>query len=261
VNASIENLRLQAERETADASKTRRPSWAPALVLGPDLLDVCRALELLGIDDKPVARLWSIFADPKKLGTWQRENISDVPLHGHRVRGFEMIAGEQRTGSKRLYRTLKGESGYWDEGPRWIEPDDYKIDLIRQLIRRYRQSLEDRISELEASGLAACDDGARHFYEEEIVRQEAALAERTASYERAMVRFRLRKQSVELGKSRLAEFLGDPEAQMLAGSRVTGRCSRCGAELTDPISVERGIGPECIKRVAWHKIVPEEVRR
>lgn len=27
-----------------------------------------------------------------------------------------------------------------------------------------------------------------------------------------------------------------------------GRCSRCGRELSDPRSVQRGIGPECVKR-------------
>jgi hypothetical protein len=27
-----------------------------------------------------------------------------------------------------------------------------------------------------------------------------------------------------------------------------GRCRRCGRLLTDPVSVERGIGPECVTR-------------
>lgn len=53
----IEELRQQAERETADAAKTRRPSWAPALVLTGELLDLCHSLEWLAPDDKPVARL------------------------------------------------------------------------------------------------------------------------------------------------------------------------------------------------------------
>jgi len=26
-----------------------------------------------------------------------------------------------------------------------------------------------------------------------------------------------------------------------------GRCGRCGRELTDPVSIERGIGPECVQ--------------
>lgn len=28
-----------------------------------------------------------------------------------------------------------------------------------------------------------------------------------------------------------------------------GKCSRCGRKLTDPESIERGIGPECIKKI------------
>jgi hypothetical protein len=27
-----------------------------------------------------------------------------------------------------------------------------------------------------------------------------------------------------------------------------GRCKRCGRLLTEPVSVERGIGPECVKK-------------
>jgi hypothetical protein len=27
-----------------------------------------------------------------------------------------------------------------------------------------------------------------------------------------------------------------------------GRCKRCGARLTDPESIERGIGPDCAKK-------------
>jgi hypothetical protein len=29
-----------------------------------------------------------------------------------------------------------------------------------------------------------------------------------------------------------------------------GRCHRCGRLLTDPVSVERGVGPECVKKPA-----------
>jgi hypothetical protein len=88
---------------------------------------------------------------------------------------------------------------------------------------------------------------------------EAQIAKETAYHEKALARYRLHVRAFELGRQRLAEFLGDPEGQMLAGSRLTGKCSRCGAELTDPVSVERGIGPECVKCVAWHRIVPAEV--
>lgn len=32
--------------------------------------------------------------------------------------------------------------------------------------------------------------------------------------------------------------------------RDTGRCEDCGKALTDPVSIERGVGPECIARRA-----------
>ena len=34
------------------------------------------------------------------------------------------------------------------------------------------------------------------------------------------------------------------EAQLVGD----GRCRRCGRALTDPVSVERGVGPECLSR-------------
>ena len=54
----------------------------------------------------------------------------------------------------------------------------------------------------------------------------------------------------ELAKQRVAEFAGDPLAQMIAGAHVTGNCAICGRGLTDPISLERGIGPECYGKIA-----------
>jgi uncharacterized protein DUF6011 len=276
----IEKLREQAERETSATSGTRRPSWGPALVLSGDLLETCRSLELLAADDKPVARLWAVFADPKKLGTWQRDNLSEVPLHGHRVRGFEVIAGEERHGHRRIYRTLKGENGRWDEGPRWVEPaPDNRIARCEIALSHCRRDLAEPVRD-EAYWRAHYADSARYvldlreqerraaiqvrlsaaWRESQIKRLPALEAEHAAllvELDKQKDRYRLHVRAFELGRQRIAEFLGDPEAQMLAGSQVTGRCSRCGKGLTDPISIERGIGPECVQRVAWHKVVPD----
>jgi hypothetical protein len=32
------------------------------------------------------------------------------------------------------------------------------------------------------------------------------------------------------------------------GLADAGRCKRCGCELTDPVSLEHGVGPECVKK-------------
>jgi hypothetical protein len=278
---NLENLRRQAEAETSQSSATRRPSWAPALVLTGELPDICRSLEWLSPGDKPVARLWAVFADPQKLGTWQRDHISAVPLHGHRVRGFELIAGEQRLGRQRLFRTLKGEDGVWrSSGTRWkypAEPWDlrnakYQLDLdqkrladpvadeasLRADYERHRWDFEDEesVEDYIARRLER-DAWQRAGALKRIPELEAKIAASEHLHQQALQRYHWCFRVFELGKQRLAEFLGDPEAEMLAGSRVTGRCSRCGALLTDPLSIERGIGPECIKRVAWHKVVPD----
>ena len=40
----------------------------------------------------------------------------------------------------------------------------------------------------------------------------------------------------------------DPVGKAREHGRLTGQCSICGRRLTDPVSVERGIGPICIDR-------------
>lgn len=43
----------------------------------------------------------------------------------------------------------------------------------------------------------------------------------------------------------------NPEAAAVAYGKQTGSCSCCGRELTDPVSVERGIGPICAQKWGW----------
>jgi len=43
----------------------------------------------------------------------------------------------------------------------------------------------------------------------------------------------------------VASAIADPLAAAVATGKLTGRCCCCGRELTDPVSVERGIGPIC----------------
>ena len=64
----------------------------------------------------------------------------------------------------------------------------------------------------------------------------------------------LRNRVVELGRDRVLDFAGAPGAQMALASRLWGHCFNCGKELTDPISLEIGIGPDCLQgkiRLAW----------
>jgi hypothetical protein len=67
-------------------------------------------------------------------------------------------------------------------------------------------------------------------------------------------RYPLAVRVVELAAARVADFAGHADEQMRIGGVLTGTCACCGRMLTDPVSVERGIGPEC-----WAH--SEEVRR
>jgi hypothetical protein len=50
-------------------------------------------------------------------------------------------------------------------------------------------------------------------------------------------------------------------SQAAASASVWGHCCICGKELTDPISLERGIGPECIKgKIEFIKILAQDGR-
>ena len=46
-------------------------------------------------------------------------------------------------------------------------------------------------------------------------------------------------------RARVLDFVGAPDEQMRAAAELAGCCFICGKMLTDPISLERGIGPDC----------------
>jgi hypothetical protein len=52
-------------------------------------------------------------------------------------------------------------------------------------------------------------------------------------------------------KERIVETLANPLELAIAYGRRTGKCSCCGRKLTDPVSVERGIGPVCAENYGW----------
>ena len=80
----LDAIRFQAELETADRSQTKRPTWAPAVVLNGELLELCREVEHLSCDDKPVARLWAVFADPRRIDVARKAAAHLAFGHGGR---------------------------------------------------------------------------------------------------------------------------------------------------------------------------------
>jgi Family of unknown function (DUF6011) len=61
-------------------------------------------------------------------------------------------------------------------------------------------------------------------------------------------RYKAITRMTELATQRL-QFVGDPGTERVRGSHITGTCCCCGKALTDRISLERGIGPECVRYV------------
>lgn len=52
-------------------------------------------------------------------------------------------------------------------------------------------------------------------------------------------------------RAAIARVAADPAAAAIAHGRETGRCACCGLKLTDPESVERGIGPICAEKFGF----------
>jgi hypothetical protein len=48
---------------------------------------------------------------------------------------------------------------------------------------------------------------------------------------------------------RLAQIVDNPAHYAGAYGMFSGRCGLCGRKLTDPESVERGIGPDCVQKL------------
>ncbi len=137
-------LRIQAEIETADRAQSKRPTWAPAVILDGELLELCRELEFLEPDDKPVARLWAIFADPKRKGAAIRTTYSRHVLPGLRCRGFELHAGMQHNGA-RLRTVLMDSDGSWN-----IRPVTWGHSNIKK-VRSIASDIDDNIASIRRS--------------------------------------------------------------------------------------------------------------
>lgn len=55
----------------------------------------------------------------------------------------------------------------------------------------------------------------------------------------------------ELTQAKLISIAKDPLAHAIAHGKLTGSCAICSRKLTDPESVERGIGPICSEKYGW----------
>jgi uncharacterized protein DUF6011 len=205
----------------------------------------CSTLVLgwLGLNDKPIARLWAGFADPKAIGRILREGRGRHPLTGITCRGFELHAGSERGPTSAILfeaqRTGSGQSRFG--------PGLYASDYHSPRQSEWERLVRERERYQEVPGLGA--DVAR------ISERIAAIdAEDSLSAQAHRHRQHLRERAVGLAKARVLDFAGAPGVQMQLAGRLCGQCFHCFRALTDPISLERGIGPDCLEnKVAWIK--------
>jgi uncharacterized protein DUF6011 len=248
----FEKLRILAEADTADSgTDKRRPSWGPALVLGDEIFAALAGLNC-PLPNKKVARLWATFANPNKVGRYLRVNVSTLPMEGVRVRAFELRLGTDRSGTRLLSAKRDSsdlwsvETNTWSNFPHWREYQRAEKDYGRA---------QDRVKNLSRWPLHTIGNVEfREHVREELPNAEAQLVKCEQAYtelEAARADYRRGKDAFgDLIKQRVAEFAGDSFAQMISGAHVTGNCAICGRGLTDPISLERGIGPECFGHIA-----------
>jgi hypothetical protein len=184
--------------------------------------------------------LWASFADPKKSRAVLRKQLSTLPLIGLQCRGFQLFAGSERNNlDAALFSAWRTEAGAWDFGPTPKSVRGWHSVRWHDLTRQ-RLEAEDRI----AHGFAYPDEQVRI---EKITHELAELeAKNVADTLQRQQHAKLRNQVLQLAQQRVLEFVGAPDAQMQAAARLWGHCCICSKALTDPISLERGIGPDCL---------------
>jgi Family of unknown function (DUF6011) len=243
---AFERLRQRAETEVhISEDSERRPSWAPPLLLGEELAELCLELELITLDDKWIGRLWAEFATPKRSGKWLREHVSDLPLGGIQCRGFSLWAGAAARGTRStlLFEAQREQSGAWRFGPQdnalgyWISGQDGEYRWA-DLVRRREQTRDIYRNPSQAHELEL--QRAQFNRQIKTVENDERI-KATAYYDRQ----RKRQRVLELARMRILEFVGAPVAEMQTAARLWGCCCRCSKALSDPVSLERGIGPDC----------------
>lgn len=241
-NDVLERIRVMAERAATDrfnasgraeSEMSRRPSWGPAIVIEGEMRELCISLGELSPDEPSVARVWGSFLDPKRYG-----------IHCF---GFELRVGTKRSG-QRLFYAMRGygkstvffDSGRWDIGPRWLPPNPDVLKSHEEFLA-WRKNMDDGRGWKRPLPPTATSPKRREL----VAQQEAVVAKAREIASTRTERYQRLLRATELAKTRIAEFGGSPHAQMTAGARLTGMCAVCARGLTDPLSLQRGVGPEC----------------
>jgi hypothetical protein len=111
-------------------------------------------------------------------------------------------------------------------------------------------ALLQRIARVEAEGLVITKKNGEPTWWVKLGRGEKPVA----VIQNGVAKLLLRRLDDE-GRLNVTVALGriedDPAGTIAAHGKATGSCGCCGRELTDPESIERGIGPVCITQAGW----------
>jgi Family of unknown function (DUF6011)/Large polyvalent protein associated domain 29 len=246
VFTAFETLRQRAETEVQiSEDAARRPSWAPPLLLGEELALACLELGYITDDDKWIGRLWGDFAAPRRSSRWLRQHVSKLPLEGLQCRGFSLWAGGSRgTRSALLFEAQREQSGVWRFGPQ-----EFVHGYHSAHGREWERLIRERERDLHELVHYQLSEGRRHQLEigiaEHTQRLEAIDTNDRLKADAHHDRQRTRQRALELARARVLGFIGCPDAEMQTAARLWGHCCICGKTLSDPVSLERGIGPDC----------------
>jgi hypothetical protein len=263
-------LRVRADTEVAQAADTRRPSWGPPLLLGLDLLEVTEELGWFGLDDPVVARLWGTFFDPR-----DRHRPVWAAPETHACTGFRLrmvkradADSEAKRGKVLVTADKHYRTGEWRIGPDWYPPEHYAPKpwtprepkaAVSEATLRKRAKQAQELAELDRAYAAERGVTLEAFRAEIAADREAwnqrALQQRQERAAPAMRQAELLIRSRDLGLARIATLVaaaGAFERELAAGSAQLSVCMNCGRALTDPQSVERGVGPDCFDWLQQH---------
>jgi hypothetical protein len=218
-NHSLDVLRLKAEQIAVFNHKlSRRPTCAPRLQPTDEMTALLRELKWLNAEDKSVVRLWAIFTDPRR-GRVQ-------------CRGFQLCAGVKHDRKKKIW-----SAQYHDKQAvtSWLQ-QRIEQTSYSDVQDKYQHALQCTEAKHGGWSFGPQWGPCRNAYSPELQRWNN---ERLPKY------LRLR----ELANQLVADLCDAPEKQIQAAGRFYGHCCICGRALTDPISLEYGIGPECRGRL------------
>jgi Family of unknown function (DUF6011) len=215
----------------------RRPTWAPPIPFSPELgagLERYKQFTIRDEYDSRFGRLWAVWSEPKRCGG--------------KLVGFDLRAGKYRNGAIITQLNPRGH-GIWNVGPKWVYPSQVNPakklrsrEEIEQyfLRKKYGEHFKEYPEDKERIIAAAIKRE-----QEDFEKDQDRFAKDQKNFNMRHEVFHLLESFRDLGWLEILRFVDAPDAVMQVGGRIAGICCCCGRLLSDPTSVQLGIGPEC----------------